>query len=244
MTLETEPMQARRPMSAPLYQFACCALVILVGVMGLAYATFGGSSAFVVSVASFLLISAIVARGMIVQSISHFGAANGVTAMRAGLVAVVSGAIFALPLDPIHAWFIFAFAVLAFAMDGLDGYLARRNRTATAFGARFDMEIDALFGAILSLIILQSGTVGPHILLLGFMRYGFVIAGYIWPWLNNPLPESLRRKTVCVVQIAALLLLICPAIPAALIAPISLIALAALLWSFAADTTWLMRTAS
>jgi phosphatidylglycerophosphate synthase len=128
-------------------------------------------------------------------------------------------------------------------MDGIDGYLARRDGTATRYGARFDMEIDALFGAVLSLTILSAGIAGPLILILGFMRYVFVGANYMLPWLNGSLPESMRRKVVCVVQIAVLIALICPLVPPALHLPFTLIGVAALIWSFAIDTLWLKRAA-
>ena len=36
---------------------------------------------------------------------------------------------------------------------------------------------------------------------LGLMRYAFVAAGWRWPALARPLPPSLRRKAVCVLQV-------------------------------------------
>ena len=76
------------------------------------------------------------------------------------------------------------------------------------------------------------------------MRYIFVLAGLALPWLNGSLPESFRRKAICVVQIAALIFLLCPVAPAALISPVVIAASVALIWSFAADTIWLKRVAN
>lgn len=167
------------------------------------------------------------------------GTANKVTAARGAMAAFLSGAVLAPQAITTEAWMIFSVAVIAFALDGVDGYFARREKLCSAFGARFDMEIDALLGAVLSLVLLQSGKVGPEVLILGFMRYAFVAAALIWPWLKHPLPERFRRKAVCVVQIGALIFLLCPIAPAALLMPVSLLASLALAWSFAIDVLWL-----
>lgn len=168
------------------------------------------------------------------------GWCNAVTLSRGALIAFVAGAALAPNLSP---WFIFCLALVTFAMDGLDGWLARRERLSSDFGARFDMETDALFGAVLSLIILQSGVFGPEILILGFMRYAFVGASIFLPQLSRDLPESMRRKSVCVVQITALLFLIFPLAPTGLVMQVAIIAIALLVWSFAVDTAWLLRAA-
>jgi len=166
------------------------------------------------------------------------GTANIVTLLRGGLTAFVSAAI----LSPEQApWSVFCVAVVAFALDGLDGFLARREGLTSVFGARFDMEVDAVLAATLSLVLLTSGKVGPEVLILGFMRYGFVGASVVWPWLNGRLPDSMRRKAVCVFQIATLIFLLCPLAPAGLLMPVSLCAALMLTWSFAVDVRWLSR---
>ncbi|WP_282128964.1 CDP-alcohol phosphatidyltransferase family protein, partial [Roseobacter litoralis] len=165
------------------------------------------------------------------------GMGNGVTLIRAALVAVLAGAV--VDAQP-ATWAVFALACMAFALDGLDGWLARRSGLTSAFGARFDMEIDALLGAVLALILLTDGHVGPEILFLGFTRYAFVVASLFLPKLRAALPDSLRRKTICVIQIAALIALICPLTPLWLMAPLSWGAAGLLLWSFASDTRWLL----
>ena len=39
---------------------------------------------------------------------------------------------------------------VALALDGVDGQVARRTRTVSALGARFDMEVDAFLVLVLS----------------------------------------------------------------------------------------------
>ena len=168
-----------------------------------------------------------------------FGLCNTVTLVRAALLSVLFGAVF--EVNAVSAWVVFWLSLTILALDGVDGWLARRSRLKSAFGARFDMETDAALGALLALWLLVSGTTGAEILILGFMRYAFVLAGLLWPALRADLPESMRRKTICVVQIAALIALVFPLLPASLVTPVAVGAAMVLAMSFAVDTIWLVR---
>lgn len=174
----------------------------------------------------------------------RFGAANAVTLARAVLTALVAGTttdLFLAPaaLGPGAAWTLTAIALVALALDGVDGWLARRRNLSTRFGARFDMEVDALLILILSLAVVALDKAGAFAVLIGAMRYGFVAAGRLLPWLEAPLPPSFRRKAVCVVQAAVLCAVLPPEMPPALSWPLVLAALSALVWSFAEDVAWL-----
>ncbi len=194
------------------------------------------------SLGLFAVIAAITLRAMRASYTQHaLGWCNIVTATRSAIVALLAGAVFQPDLVQTHGWLLTGLALLAFAMDGLDGWLARRSRLSSAFGARFDMEIDALLGAVLALIVLSSGKSGPEILALGFMRYAFVLAALFLPWLSAPLPDSFRRKTICVVQIAALIALLSPLLGGVLASLVSGGAVAALAWSFLLDVRTLSR---
>ena len=215
--------------------FAVIALALMGTVILLSEMMFG---TFIFPVMVFAAISVLGLRGLL-HSYPHevLGACNVVTLGRAALVVVLAGAIFA----PASAWAVFGIAIIAFALDGVDGWLARRTGLTSTFGARFDMEIDALLGAVLALVLLVGGAVGPVVLVLGFSRYVFALAGFIWPKLQGDLPESLRRKAICVVQIAALIILMFPLTPVALLLIVSLIGAAVLIYSFAVDTLYLLR---
>jgi len=169
------------------------------------------------------------------------GPANRVTFYRALGVVILAGILLE-PQLPAHAqwaWVMLALAVLI--LDGLDGYLARRFKVSTDFGARFDMEVDAALILTLSLAVWGGGITGPWVLLLGLMRYLFVAAGWIWPWVNCPLPESFRRKTICVWQIASLVIVLVPITPSWLAVWILAPALMLLAYSFTVDLAWLYR---
>jgi phosphatidylglycerophosphate synthase len=175
---------------------------------------------------------------------ARLGPANTVTlarlAIAAALVVPLTQAA-ALPADPATAWSVLALALLALSLDGVDGWLARRSGLSSAFGARFDMEVDAVLSALLSLLVWQSGAAGPWVLALGLTRYAFVAACTVLPWLAAPLPHSRARKAVCVLQIAALIACLAPVLPGTVTAAAAAMATAALAWSFGRDILWLWR---
>ena len=138
-------------------------------------------------------------------------------------------------------WTALALALLATLLDGVDGQLARRLGWASPLGARFDMEVDALLIAGLALLLWTLDRAGPWVLAAGALRYLFVAAGAFWPWLEQPLPPSKRRQTVCVIQILTLVLALVPVLPRSLASLVAAIGLGFLVWSFALDIGWLSR---
>ena len=178
---------------------------------------------------------------------ARFGPANRVTLLRLALVALIAGMIGepvpAAPLAsaPGVAWAIVVLATLTALLDAVDGHLARRSGLASALGARFDMETDAFFILVLCALVVQVGQAGPWILASGLMRYVFVGAARLWPWLSAPLQPSKRRQTVCVVQITTLIVCLGPIIPPALATGLAALSLALLTASFAIDVRTLSR---
>lgn len=228
---------ARAPRAEPPIASLC--LTAAITACGLALAATVALSFPAVPLILFGAIIALAVRGLR-QSYPHqvLGFCNIVTLFRAALVAFLAGAVF----DPtVAVWLVFWIATLAFALDGLDGWLARRSGLTSPFGARFDMETDALLGAVLALWLLAMGRTGPEILVLGFMRYAFCAAATVLPALRAELPQSLRRKTVCVIQVTALIAILCPLTPAGAVLPVSFCAALLLSWSFAVDIRWLIR---
>ncbi len=168
-----------------------------------------------------------------------FGAANSVTVIRAALVAFLAALL--LERAEVHVQrVVLGAAILAAAMDAVDGWLARRTRMASAFGARFDMETDALFILILCAWAWHLNKAGPWVIAGGLLRYAFLLGALVLPALRGPLPESFRRKTIAALQMVALLLVICPWVPTPASAVIAATALFALSFSFLTDTRWLL----
>lgn len=171
----------------------------------------------------------------------RFGGANAVTLVRLGGAAAFA----ALAAEPgllagSASWAALGAALALLSLDGIDGWFARRERLASPFGARFDMEVDALLILVLAAIAVSRGDAPPWALGLGLVRYAFVAAGWLWPRLAAPLPPSLRRKTVCVVQVVVLTTLLAPVIGPPLSGIVAAGAFAALIWSFAVDIRWLL----
>jgi phosphatidylglycerophosphate synthase len=80
----------------------------------------------------------------------------------------------------------------------VDGRVARRTGTASAFGARFDMEVDAFLILVLSVYV--APVAGWWVLAIGAARYLLVAAGWMLPWLHGTLPPRPWCKVVAVVQ--------------------------------------------
>jgi phosphatidylglycerophosphate synthase len=171
---------------------------------------------------------------------ARFGAANQMTMVRAALVALVAGLIGEPAIAPIAAAAT-GVAVTVVMLDGADGWLARRSGIVSEFGARFDMEIDALLIMVLAILAWQHGKAGSWVLLSGLLRYAFVAAGWLAPWLARPLPPSRRRQAVCVAQIAGLCAAVSPVVTWPQSAIVAATALLALSGSFLVDIVWLWR---
>ena len=122
-----------------------------------------------------------------------FGPANQITLVRAVLVAGLASLV-GQPATPAVAWSVVFIAIVAALLDGVDGWVARRTGTASAFGARFDMETDAALILVLAILVWQYGKAGPWVLLSGLLRYIFVAAGWLWPWMRRPADATPSRK--------------------------------------------------
>ena len=126
------------------------------------------------------------------------GPASWVTLARAALAAGVAA--LAVDLAATRALLV-ALAAVALALDAVDGWVARRTGTATAFGARFDGEVDAFL--ILALSVYVAPAYGAWVLAIGAARYVFLAGEWLLPWMRAPLPprrwrgSSRRRRASC-----------------------------------------------
>ena len=168
----------------------------------------------------------------------HLGYCNAITLLRLALTAALVAPLVA---GAPGSWLVFVVAICALGLDGVDGWLARRQGYVSEFGARFDMEVDSALALVMATgAAVQSG-LGPLALLLGLPRYVFGAAARVWPWMRRDLPERFSRKVVCVIQLGVLIALQAPVLPSALAVALGLGAALALTWSFAVDLLWLWR---
>ncbi|MFJ6539575.1 CDP-alcohol phosphatidyltransferase family protein [Streptomyces sp. NPDC091385] len=184
---------------------------------------------------------AVLSRALHRSALRSFGPANRVTLGRATLV----GGVTALVADSFESappvTLLVGLTAVALLLDGVDGKVARRTGTSSALGARFDMEVDAFLILVLSVYVATE--LGPWVLLIGAMRYAFVAAARLAPWLNAPLPPSFARKTVAALQGICLLVAGAGLLPYAVEFGVVLLALGSLVWSFGRDVVWLWRNA-
>jgi phosphatidylglycerophosphate synthase len=172
----------------------------------------------------------------------RFGAANGITLLRAAAVSFLAGiAMLDAPFSPALRGAVVGIGCAGLLLDGVDGFVARRGGLASRFGARFDMEVDAISVLVFTLLLLRTGQAGPWVLAIGLARYIFVGVGWLWPALARELPQSLRRKTICVVTVTALLVALTPFVAAGPARMICAAALVVLVYSFAVDCVWSVR---
>lgn len=92
---------------------------------------------------------------------------------------------------PDRPWSLFLLLVPTFALDAVDGAVARRTGTVTARGGRWDMEVDSALLLIVSLAVAQFA---PWALGIGLARYAFGIGGRLRPaWRGRPPFNQVRR---------------------------------------------------
>ena len=128
---------------------------------------------------------------------------------------------------------------LALALDAVDGRVARRTRSVTPLGARFDMEADAFL--ILVLSVAAGPVVGWWVLAIGFARYALLLAERVWRWLRAPVPPRYWRKVVAAIQGVTLAIVVSGALPTPEAVVLLLVALALLAESFGRDVLLLVR---
>jgi phosphatidylglycerophosphate synthase len=206
-----------------LFQLGFAALGL--GVVAIAY---DGSAPLAFAV--FAAVAALVWRALPLHPHGRFGPGNTVTTLRAAIAAGLAGLLLAQEIPAPQAALA---AAAALALDGVDGPLARRTGLSSAFGARFDMEVDALTVLVLTALVAVSGQAGPWILWAGLLRYLWVGAAAFYPPLARPLLPSRRRRFLCAAAIAGLVLSL--TVPAWLSSPLCAAALLSLIYSFGCD---------
>jgi phosphatidylglycerophosphate synthase len=224
---------------------------VLAGILAVIVRLFEfGTVTAVGALGGYVLLSAVVlARFRAADASTGFGLANTITLVRGALNCLLLGlllqpAALAAAWGEAAGWSFVAVAVASLALDGVDGRVARRWRLASPFGARFDVEVDALLSSVLALAAVVLGKVGPWVTAIALAYYGFVAARRAWPWLARPLPPSFRRKTVFVAQAAGLVVIVAPPVSAVTATWLAAAILTLMLASFAYDVRWLYRQAA
>ncbi|MFC4019037.1 CDP-alcohol phosphatidyltransferase family protein [Micromonospora sp. GCM10011542] len=209
-------------------------LAMLAGTVGL------GAAGWLAGLGYGVVLCALLDRGLRRSGARGLGPADRVTLGRALLV----GAVTALAVQSFdRAAPVALMAVLtavALALDGVDGYTARRTGTTSELGARFDMEVDSFL--VLVLCVQVAPSAGAWVLAIGGMRYAFVAASWVLPWMRGSLPPRYWRKVVAAIQGVALTVAMAGVLPGSLTIVVLAVSLALLVESFGRDVGWLWET--
>lgn len=176
-------------------------------------------------------------RGLRRRGVDRLGPADQVTLARGVLVGGVTALVVANLDGAAPLGVLVPMTAVALALDAVDGWVARRTGTVSALGARFDMEVDAFLILVLSVQVAPA--VGPWVLAIGGLRYAFVVAGGLLPWLRGSLPPRYWRKVVAAAQGVLLLVVAADVLARPVTAVLAAVALALLVESFGHDVGWL-----
>ena len=183
--------------------------------------------------------SLLVSRGLRRRGSIRFGAANAVTAARSILVGIATGLVVTSLTDAVLPALLATIVAIALALDGVDGFVARRTGSVSELGARFDMEVDAFLLLVLS--VYDARFVGGWVLTIGLMRYAFVAAACALPFLGRTLPYRYWRKVVAATCGVVLAVIAAQVLPPVIGVATAAGALLLLLESFGRDVFWLVR---
>jgi phosphatidylglycerophosphate synthase len=208
-------------------------LFVLAGTVGLSLA------GWLVGTACGLTTTAILSYGLTRSGAAALGAANRVTLTRAAFVGGVTALVADALVRPASVAALVGLAVVALVLDGVDGWVARRTGTASALGARFDMEVDAFLILVLSVYVGLS--VGPWVLAMGAARYVAWAAGSVVPWMGVSVPPRYWRKPVAAIQGIVLTAAVAHLLPAPAMNVVIAVALVLLAESFGRDVVWQWR---
>ena len=109
------------------------------------------------------------ARGLSHYRSDRLGPANWVTLARATLAVGIAALVADSFAHAVPVTMLTSLAAGALALDAVDGWVARRTRTAATLGAHFDAEVDAFLILVLSVYVARSA--GAWVLAIGAARY-------------------------------------------------------------------------
>lgn len=95
--------------------------------------------------------------------------------------------------------------VIVASLDGFDGYLARKYKQSSNFGAYLDMESDTFYVCLLCFAYYLDGILGAWILVIGLLRYLYVGLIYLFKLQGKKEKSTRFAKTIAVALFIALM---------------------------------------
>ena len=163
------------------------ALAEIIALSGVALSAAG----WVVGITCGAVMNAGLARGLSHYRSDRLSPADWVTLARATLAVGVAALVADSFNQAVPVTLLVSLAVIALGLDAVDGWVARRTRTTATLGAHFDAEVDAFLILVLSVYVARPA--GAWVLAIGAARYAFLAAGWLLPWMSEPLPPRYWR---------------------------------------------------
>lgn len=174
------------------------ALSMLVAAAFVVWLSYPPLLAFVGALCFFFLVAQ--ARGAWTPS-GSFGLPNTVTTLRLVLTMAM---LLAFAREP--GWVLAVAALVNLLLDVVDGWLARRSAQNSEFGARYDIEADALLVLAMTVLLQHRGLAGPWVILAGAWRYLYVLAPLLLPTPRGEARRSRHGRFAYVVMLACFML--------------------------------------
>ncbi len=173
---------------------AILGLLATAALLGVVAATAGlGIAGWIVGLATGSAATALLATARMRSDQPAIHPADWVTLTRMILIAGVAGLVADSFSRSVSITALVTLSTVALVLDAVDGQVARRTGTATPLGGRLDGEVDAFLILLLSIFVSQ--TYGSWVLAIGAIRYVFLLAGWLMPWLAAPLPYSTGARS-------------------------------------------------
>lgn len=163
--------------------------------------------------------------GVLKQQSFFAGPANWVTALR---FVIVSWVMLFFPVIP--QALIISMLSIAVLMDVFDGFIARQTNSESAFGALFDMEVDAFYVLAMGLYFWFTTDFGWWLLIPGAIRYVYEVIRIIF--VDDGFVPQRQALAVFLAGFNFVLLLIALILPSDLAMLVLLISLMVVCFSF------------
>ncbi|HEY6727053.1 MAG TPA: lysylphosphatidylglycerol synthase domain-containing protein [Polyangiaceae bacterium] len=154
-----------------------------------------------------------------------FGVANSITSVRLLLTTLVL-----LGYQTLAGHWLAGIALSVLLLDATDGWWARKHGAASEFGALFDIEVDTVLVAGLTLVLFTRGQAGAWILLPPLLRYAYVLLPAFVTPLRTATARTRTGRFAYVFMIATFILGLC--VPSTWSAPLTLLGTSLVTLSF------------
>jgi len=166
--------------------------------------------------------------------------ASRITAIRATGAVLLGGFIVAGTGAETANWLPAVLFAAVAALDGIDGYVARRMDETSTFGGEFDTQVDAFAILIGTIVAVRLGAAPAVFVAIGLYQYVFFLGKKLRQhkgYAVHDLPPRKRRTYVGATSMIAVFVVLLPGVPSGVTWFLAVIAMIPITYSFAVD--WL-----